>query len=314
MDLILPHILINMNWITHSFYYTDHINVSLPPEHRFPMQKYRLLREALLSEEVLTHKQLFPAPSVTDEELFLAHNQDYVMGLKNNTLSEKQLRPIGLPWSEDLLKRSYHSVGGFVAATDSALNSGFSALLAGGTHHAHADKGEGYCVFNDFAVAALRLISQKKASKILILDLDVHQGNGNSSILGKRDDVFILSMHGEKNYPFKKIPSHLDIALPEKTEDHAYLLALQHGLKQIQDHQFDIIFYQAGVDNLKEDSLGTFNLSFDGLIKRDQMVFEFTRKKNLPLAMAIGGGYSKPIDHTIRAHVNTFRTARSFFT
>lgn len=299
-----------MTWENYFFYYTDHIEVPLPPGHRFPMKKYRMLREKVISDGIIHPRQLLQSPMVGDEDLLRVHDENYVYGLKNNTLSDKELRPIGLTWSPELLKRSYSSVGGFIAATDSALKNGFSALLAGGTHHAHKDRGEGYCVFNDFAVAARRLIDQNKVKKILIIDLDVHQGNGNSSILGKSDDVFILSLHGEKNYPFRKVPSHLDVALPEKTNDDEYLRALQEALQKI-DFPFDMIFYQAGVDNLKEDILGTFELSFQGLMKRDQLVFEFA--KNRPLAMAIGGGYASPIELTVEAHANTFKVAKNYF-
>ncbi len=274
------------------------------------MEKYRMLRRVLLDEGVVSSLQLMAATPVSDQDLLRAHTETYISGLKNNSLSEKELRPIGLTWSEELLLRSYTSVGGFVSATESALKTGFSALLAGGTHHAHADRGEGYCVFNDFAVAALRLLDQKRLKKILIIDLDVHQGNGNSSILGKRDDVFILSLHGEKNYPFRKIPSHLDVALPEGTGDEEYLDALQKALKKIPD-DFHMIFYQAGVDNLKEDSLGTFHMTLEGLKLRDRMIFEFA--KNYPFAVAIGGGYAKPIELTVRAHVNTFLEAKAWF-
>lgn len=271
-----------------------------------------MLREKLLNENVLMASQLFPAEKVSDEDLLRAHTNHYVTGLKNNTLTEKELRPIGLTWSEELLNRSYTSVGGFVAATDTALETGFSAVLAGGTHHAHADRGEGFCVFNDFAVAALRLLEKKKLNRILIIDLDVHQGNGNSSILGMRDDVFILSLHGEKNYPFRKVASHLDVALPEKTGDKEYLVALENALSQISRLNFDMIFYQAGVDNLKEDTLGTFAMTFQGLMERDKMIFEFAR--GTPLALAIGGGYANPIELTVQAHVNTFKVASNFFT
>ena len=274
------------------------------------MEKYRLLHEALVQEGLLAEAQLFPAPLAKVEDLLLAHDEPYVTGLMNHTLTEKELRPIGLTWSEKLLERSLASTGGFVAAAESALETGFSGLLAGGTHHAHRDRGEGYCVFNDFAVAALKLLSEKKVKKILIIDLDVHQGNGNSSILGMRDDVFIFSMHGEKNYPFRKVPSHLDVALPQGSEDSDYLSALEVALKKLPSDA-DMIFYQAGVDNLKEDTLGTFNLSFEGLKERDRMVFQFTKGK--PLAMAIGGGYAKPIELTVEAHVNTYRIAKEYF-
>lgn len=276
------------------------------------MQKYKMVREKLLQDDIINLSQLNPAPKISDQDLLRAHTSEYIIGLKNNTLTPKQIRPIGLPWSEELLLRSYTSVGGFVAASDSALENGFSALLAGGTHHAHADHGEGFCVFNDFAVAALRLLQTKKVKRVLIIDLDVHQGNGNSSILGLRDDVFILSLHGERNYPFRKVASHLDVALPEKTQDKEYLLALENALSQISRLDFDMIFYQAGVDILKEDTLGTFAMTFDGLMERDNMVFDFARGK--PLAMAIGGGYSNPIELTVEAHANTFKVAKTFFT
>jgi acetoin utilization deacetylase AcuC-like enzyme len=299
-----------MKWEKFKFFFTDHIEVSLSPGHRFPMEKYRLLHNALVLEGIMQEQQLFPAPLALVDELLLAHEQNYVHGLINGTISEKALRAIGLTWSEKLLERSLAAVGGFIQASESALEHGFSSLLAGGTHHAHADRGEGYCVFNDFAVAALRLLKQGKAKNILIIDLDVHQGNGNSSILGHREDVFILSLHGEKNYPFRKVKSHLDVALPEQTNDEDYLKALKGALDLV-NFDYDIIFYQAGVDNLREDSLGTFHLSFEGLMKRDQMVFEFAQGR--PVAMAIGGGYANPIELTVKAHVNTFRVARDFY-
>lgn len=301
-----------MKWENLQFFYTDHIEVPLPEGHRFPMVKYRMLHEALVNEGVLSENQLKPAPLADTQELLRAHDDRYVKALLTNTLPEKEFKPIGLTWSPELLQRSLAAVGGFIQVTDSALQNGFSSLLAGGTHHAHADRGEGYCVFNDFACAALRLLDQGKVKKILIIDLDVHQGNGNSSILGDRKDVFILSLHGERNYPFRKIPSHLDVPLPEKTNDEDYLKALSDALKKVEVlFDYDMIFYQAGVDNLKEDSLGTFNLTFEGLIRRDEMIFDFAKGK--PLAMAIGGGYAKPIELTVKAHVNSFKTAKKFF-
>ncbi|HXH30130.1 MAG TPA: histone deacetylase [Bacteriovoracaceae bacterium] len=298
-------------WHSYRFYYTDHLEVPLPAGHRFPMQKYRLLREALLEDRVIEPSQLLRSRAAQQEELLLAHSPGYVNGLLENTLPVKELRPIGLSWSRELLVRSYASVGGFIQASESALEDGYSAVLAGGTHHAHSDRGEGYCVFNDFAVAALRLLERGAVKKILILDLDVHQGNGNSSILGQRSDVFILSLHGEKNYPFRKVSSHLDVPLKEHIGDTEYLRALQQALGSISHLDFGIIFYQAGVDNLKEDTLGTLDLTLEGLMKRDRMVFEFAKEKGLPVAMAIGGGYADPIELTVEAHVNTFKMAKA---
>ena len=302
-----------MSWDKFKFFYTDHIEVPLPEGHRFPMSKYRLLHLAIVKEKVIAETQLRAAPHADTDDLLKVHKYWYVKGIMTNSLPEKQFRPIGLTWSPELVQRSTAAVGGFIAATESALENGFSALLAGGTHHAHADQGEGYCVFNDFAVAAVKLLDAEKVKKILIIDLDVHQGNGNSSILGERSDVFILSLHGEKNYPFRKVPSHLDVPLPQGTGDAEYLAALRKALDEVKARfEFDMIFYQAGVDNLKEDSLGTFDLTFEGLKARDRMVFEFA--KGVPLALAIGGGYAKPIELTVEAHVNTFRVAKEFYT
>ena len=303
-----------MNWDTLHFWYTDHITVPLPPGHRFPMTKYRLLREALLREKVMSEDQLSPAPYASLSDLYLVHEEAYVEGVRNNTLDPKAARPIGLPLGEDLYHRSLAAVGGFVEASLSALRTGFAAQLAGGTHHAFADHGEGFCVFNDFAVASRKLLREKLARRILILDLDVHQGNGTSAILGKESDVFIVSFHGERNYPFRKVPSHLDIALPQDVGDEAYLSKLEEVLRELRNRDFDFMMYQAGVDVLEHDTLGTFKLSFAGVRKRDQMVFEFARQKNLPLSLGIGGGYSSPIEHTVAAHVNTFKMARQVLT
>lgn len=272
------------------------------------MEKYRLLYEKLIEERIVRADQIYPAPPVEIQDLLLAHDERYVFGFREGTLPALELRPIGLPWSPELYQRSLHSVGGFIAATENALSDGFSAVLAGGTHHAHRDRGEGYCVFNDFAVGSLRLLNTGRVKKILIIDLDVHQGNGNSSILGDRTDVFIFSMHGEKNYPFRKVKSHLDIALPQGAGDDEYLSALSESLKLLPDA--DMIFYQAGVDVLKEDKLGTFQMSPEGVRARDRMVFEYAVKKGLPLALAIGGGYSNPIEATINAYAGTFAEAK----
>ncbi len=275
------------------------------------MGKYTLLYEKLVSEKIVSPDQVYPGPEIDRQDLLLAHDLRYVEGIQKGTLPAQELRPIGLPWSPGMYQRSLCSVGGFLAATENAISDGFSALLAGGTHHAHRDRGEGFCVFNDFAVAALKLLSTNRVRKILIIDLDVHQGNGNSSILGERDDVFILSLHGERNYPFRKVRSHLDVPLPEGTGDEFYLSELERVMKLVPDA--DIIFYQAGVDVLKEDKLGTFALSFEGIRQRDRLIFDYARRKNLPLAMAAGGGYGQPIQLSIEAHANTFREARSVF-
>ncbi len=297
-----------MDWSRVKLFYTDFAEVPMPTGHRFPMQKYRLLREALLASNIIDHTQLHPAPKALEEDLYRAHDEAYVLGLKHGTLSDKEVRPIGLPIGPALFERSLVSCGGFVAATDSALDVGYATLLAGGTHHAHRDRGEGFCVFNDFAVASLRLLALQRCRRIIILDLDVHQGNGNSSILGERDDVFICSLHGEKNYPFRKVPSHLDVPLPEGTNDDEYLHVLEKTLKLIPSG--DILLYQAGVDVLKTDKLGTFHLTHTGVRARDEMVFNWAKAFGMPVAQAIGGGYSEPIEESIKAYLGTIAAAK----
>lgn len=300
-----------MDWSNVKFFTAHHHEVLLPEGHRFPMEKYRLLVEKLIADKIVREDQIYPAPPVEIADLLLAHDERYVLGFRDGTLPPGEVRPIGLPWSPALYQRSIHSVGGFIAATENALSDGFSAVLAGGTHHAHRDRGEGYCVFNDFAVGALRLLNAQRVRKVLIIDLDVHQGNGNSSILGAREDVFIFSVHGERNYPFRKVKSHLDVALPEGTGDEAYLEALENSLKKLPPAE--IIFYQAGVDVLREDKLGTFTLTLEGIQRRDQMVFEYAKSSGTAIALAIGGGYGTPLDKTIDAYTGIFEAARRAF-
>ena len=297
----------------HRFFYTDHQEVILPEGHRFPMEKYRSLRLKLIEDGLLHPSQLSPSPPCSLKDLSLAHSDDYIQGVSEQKLDPKLARLIGLPLSRELYLRSLCSVGGFLAAVQEARRSGFSAQLAGGTHHAFADHGEGFCVFNDFAVAAKKHLQEKPQERILILDLDVHQGNGNSAILGSTENVFIVSLHGERNYPFRKVPSHWDVPLPAGVSGEEYLSTLRRVLDELSTRPFDLIFYQAGVDVLKHDRLGSFALDFDDVKERDALVFDFAKKLSTPLAMAIGGGYAEPIEFTVRAHVNTFEAARKFF-
>lgn len=277
------------------------------------MEKYRLLRIALLENKILSPEELYPAPLAKKEQILLAHAETYYEQIETGSVPAFIMKRIGFPWSERVILRSRASVGGFMAACTTAIDEGFSANLSGGTHHAHHDRGEGFCVFNDFAIASLYLLSVQKVKKILIIDLDVHQGNGNSSILGNHKDVFVFSMHGKNNYPFEKIPSHLDVELPDNCEDEQYLSELEKHLSSLSNKPFDFIMYQAGVDPLKGDRFGKLSLSFEGLKSRDQMVFDFAKKLNIPMAMALGGGYAEPIENTIRAHLNTYRIAKLNF-
>jgi acetoin utilization deacetylase AcuC-like enzyme len=223
------------------------------------------------------------------------------------------MRRIGLPWSETLMRRSRATVGGAMAAARSALEHGVSGQLAGGTHHAHRDFGSGFCVFNDLAVTALTLLGEKIVERIAILDLDVHQGDCNAAILKDRPDVSVVSVHGEKNFPFRKVPSDLDVELPDGTEDEAYIEALLDALPAVAHFKPDLLLYLSGADPLKQDRLGRLSLSFEGLVERDRIVFELCRRRGIPISVAIGGGYADPIADSVTVYANTFRTAREVF-
>lgn len=299
-------------------YYSDVFTLPLPDGHRFPMQKYRMLRDELVLQKILKVEELFESPLATQEQILLAHTERYANGIFEGTLPERELKAIGFPWSQHLVRRSLATVGGAIAAATSALENGISGQLAGGTHHAHADRGGGYCVFNDLAIAARVLLSRAAAplKRIAIVDLDVHQGDGNSSILepeSKSGSVYILSFHGERNYPFRKVPSTVDVAWPDGTGDTEYLEGLTESLEAVWDYRPELILYQAGVDPLKEDRLGKLNLSYDGLRQRDEMVLEGAEKRGIPVSIAMGGGYADPIDLTVRAHIGTYQVIQRVF-
>lgn len=269
-----------------------------------------MLRDYLVEHQIIDPMQLHESPQATPEELSLAHVASYVESMRDGSVDIQIIKRIGFPWSSNLYLRSCATVGGALAAAKSALVDGIAGNLAGGTHHAHADRGEGYCVFNDIAVATRYLKKENLSQRIAIIDLDVHQGNGNSSILGKDEGVFIFSIHGEKNYPFIKVPSHLDIALPTGATDDTYLEALSEGLDEVKKFKPDYIFYQTGVDPLEFDHLGKMSISFEGLKQRDEMVISYALKENIPISLALGGGYAKPIEKSVEAYANTYRVVR----
>lgn len=272
-----------------------------------------MLRDYLLAEKILRPEEIKESPLAPTELLKLAHDENYVEAMRTGSVSQEILKSIGFPWSQALYARSCATVGGAVESAKSALKNGIAGNLAGGAHHSHADRGAGYCVFNDIAVAVRYLARHALARRIAIIDLDVHQGNGNSSILGRDSDVFIFSMHGEKNYPFRKVPSHLDIGLPDGTGDDVYLEHLERGLREVEKFQPDFIFYQMGVDPLREDSLGKLSLTFEGLMRRDKCVLELAKARNIPLSLALGGGYAKPIELSVTAYANTYRVVRQVY-
>lgn len=295
------------------FFYPDTPDLPLPPGHRFPAGKYSMLRQRMFAERTLGNALLTRSPAATMAELALAHDPGYVGAVLDGTLSADIQRRIGLPWSETLVARSLATTGGSVAATRSALENGLSGQLAGGTHHAHRDFGSGYCVFNDLAVAALAILAEGNVARIAIIDLDVHQGDGNAAILAGNAAVFVLSIHGEKNFPFRKVPSTLDVGLADGTEDAAYLRALAGALERVADFRPELILYLSGVDALVSDKLGRLSLTFDGLERRDRMVFQFCRRRGIPVSIAIGGGYADPITDSVQAYASTFRVAREVF-
>ncbi len=285
----------------------------MPPGHRFPAIKYRLLKEKILREAILPAGALAASPEASVEDLQRAHSAEYVTAVLNGTLAPEIVRRIGLPWSPALVHRSRATVGGSLAATREALRYGLSGQLAGGTHHAHRDFGSGFCVFNDLAVASLTLLGEGRVERIAILDLDVHQGDGNAAILVGQPGMLVVSVQGERNFPFRRVPSDVDVELPDGTEDRAYLAALADVLPAIEAHRPDLLLYLSGVDPLKEDRLGRLALTHEGLAERDRMVFEMCRRRGIPASIAIGGGYAVPIEASVAAYAETFRVARQVF-
>ncbi len=295
------------------FFYSDVFNLNLPAGHRFPGGKYALLRRALAEEGIVAPARLRLAPAVADADLLRAHDPAYVAAIDSGTIDAAAMRRIGFPWTEHIPRRARATMGGAAAAARAALKHGLSGQLAGGTHHAHYDFGSGYCVFNDFAVAALAVLAEGLAERVAVIDLDVHQGDGNAAILSPRDDVFVLSLHGEKNFPFRKVASDLDVALADGTEDAAYLRALDEALPAVWGFRPDLVLYQAGVDPLAEDKLGRMALTHDGLMQRDEMVLGGAKGRGVPVSMAIGGGYADPIEASVAAYANTYRVAKTLW-
>ncbi len=286
----------------------------LPEGHRFPMLKYELIPEQLLHEGSITTENLF-APTVCKDEVVLwTHAQNYVEKLQQQTLSAKEQRAIGFPQSPMLTQREWMITQGTIDCCHFALQNGVSINVAGGTHHAFADRGEGFCLLNDFAVASNYLLRKKLVSKILILDLDVHQGNGTAKLFENENRVFTFSMHGRHNYPFHKEKSDLDIALEDGTNDEMYLALLQNHLPQVlQNVQPDIVCYLSGVDILETDKFGKLKVTLQGCQQRDEMVFKILQQNNLPCAVSMGGGYSADVKIIVDAHCNTFRTAKDVY-
>ena len=293
-------------------YYSDRYVLPLPAGHRFPMQKYQMLRHAVAA--TLPVVQFAEAPHATDGVLALAHHPAYIRKVVAGSLSADEQKAIGFPWSPEMVERSRRSTGATIAACRSAMTDGVAINLAGGTHHAQAERGEGFCVFNDAAIAARLMQAERQVARVVIIDLDVHQGNGTAAILANDDSVFTLSLHGAHNYPFTKIQSDLDVALPDGTADEAYLAALETALTEMfARFSPQLIIYLAGADPHEGDRLGRLKLTMAGLAARDKMVLQAARERSLPLAIAMAGGYGKQIEQTVAVHLQTVSLAAEHF-
>jgi acetoin utilization deacetylase AcuC-like enzyme len=287
---------------------------SLPEGHRFPMAKYDLLPEQLLYEGTITYENLFAPGPLPEQYVLDTHDATYWRRLSNLLLTPSEIRKTGFPLSEELVQREVVIMNGTLQATLFALEYGIGMNIAGGTHHAFTDRGEGFCLLNDIAISANYLLKHKNFSKILVVDLDVHQGNGTAQIFQSEPRVFTFSMHGGHNYPFHKEQSDLDIPLAEGTDDKTYLQLLKHHLPRLLDEvQPEFVFFQSGVDVLATDKLGKLGMTIAGCRERDRAVLELCRRHNLPVTVSMGGGYSKQIAHIVEAHANTFRLAQQIF-
>ncbi len=295
-------------------FYSQRYVIKLPDGHAFPITKYSMIRDRLVAEGTLEPGGLSEPALADREQVLLVHTRDYYDRLVDGLLTEREIRRLGLPWSEALVGRSRTAVGGTLAAARVALNDLICANLGGGTHHAFADHGEAFCVLNDIAVAVNLLRAEAKISRAAVIDCDVHQGNGTAAIFANDPEVYTLSLHGDKNYPLVKQRSTIDIPLADGTEDEEYLALLEQHLAPVLDRfRPDVLFYQAGVDPLRHDRLGRLALTHEGLFLRDRLVFEACRSREIPCVITLGGGYGREITDTVEAHCNTLRAARAVY-
>jgi acetoin utilization deacetylase AcuC-like enzyme len=289
-------------------FYSDHFVLPLPEGHRFPMRKYRMVREGVSAS--VPDIRFCEAPRASDGVLALAHHPIYIQRVSAGGLTPAEQKAIGFPWSPQMVERSRRSAGATIEACRAALEEGTAANLAGGTHHAYADRGEGFWVYNDAAIAARLMQAERRVRRVAIVDLDVHQGNGTASILARDDSVFTLSLHAENNYPFEKECSDLDVALPDGTGDDAYLDVLEKALTALfARFTPELIIYLAGADPHEGDRLGRLKLTLAGLAARDRMVFDQASERGIPVAVAMAGGYGKNIQDTVAVHVQTIGIA-----
>ena len=287
--------------------------ITLPTNHRFPIAKYGLLRDAVIASGFVPPTHMHEPDRAPIDSLRLVHTERYIEAVRSGTLSEAEQRRIGLPWSESLVERSFRAVGGTCEAATAALDRGVTMNLAGGTHHAFPDHGEGFCVFNDVAVAIRTLQRHGRIRRAVVIDLDVHQGNGTHAIFTGDPSVFTFSMHGGRNYPFHKVAGSLDVELADGTGDDAYLTALAETLPGVLSASApDLAIYLAGADSHEGDRLGRLCLTFEGLARRDVMVLDACREVGIPVVITIAGGYGRNIEDSVRVHLNTVRIATQY--
>lgn len=291
-------------------FYTDHFVLPLPQGHRFPIQKYALLRERVKRQTLNLPLELCVPHAASAAELLRVHTPDYIWRMETGRLSATELRALGFPWSPELVHRSQRSSGATIEACRVALNDGIAVNLAGGTHHAFPDRAEGYCVFNDSAVAAYAMVAERQVKRVMIIDCDVHQGNGTAAILTHDPNLFTFSIHGKHNYPLRKERSDLDIGLADKTKDDAYLKALETGLRQAFSRLTpELAIYLAGADPYAEDTFGRLALSKAGLQARDRLVLDHCYHQGVPVAITMAGGYARQVEDTVDIHMQTVTEA-----
>ena len=299
--------------LNYRIFYSPYYYADIGENHVFPIKKFELVRDKLLKEGTARASEIVEPQPARVEDLLLVHTEDYITRLRNGTLTTKEVRRLGLPWSEPLVRRSFLATSGTISAAKYSLENGVSSNLAGGTHHSFPDRGEGFCVLNDVADAVKVLQREKLAERFLIVDCDVHQGNGTAFIFQNDADVFTFSMHGAKNYPLFKENSTLDIELPDKTGDAEYLETLNEALPRIFLHDPDIVFYLGGADPFEKDKLGRLGLTVEGLRKRDEAVLSFAKERGVPIVTTMSGGYAADIKDTVEIHSNTIRAVKKVF-
>ena len=294
-------------------FYTDSFALPLPQDHSFPIGKYALLRKRIENSNLFSSLELCIPHAASDTEICRSHDPDYLRRFQQGQLTAREIRRIGLPWSAELVERARRSAGATVEACFAALDDGIAVHLGGGTHHAFRNQGQGYCIFNDSAIAVRTLQAETPIERVLILDCDVHQGNGTAALLQKDPNVFTFSIHGKNNFPFRKEKSDLDIALDDGADDRVYLDALTKGVRaSLKQARADVVIYLAGADPFAEDRFGRLDVSKDGLAERDRLVLQYCRDAGLPVAVTMAGGYAPNIEDTVDIHFQTVCIAAEF--